>query len=122
MGEENKAKPQDKNKAKPQSKTKTLDMYQRLADVSLRTSATALTILFAYTFAVGSSASLEFKTFLTGVGLALLFSIILAVFCLFGAERGELRYIRGFAIASSVLMMIAMVFAFILLVVALFGH
>lgn len=107
----------------PQSKddSKSQDIFQRLADVSLRTSATALTILFAYTFAVGTNASMEFKSLIIGVGLLLLFSIIFAVASLFGRDIQEIRYIRGFAITSTILMMIAMGLAFILLVVALFG-
>lgn len=116
MSEKNQSKSQDR------SKSKSLDMLQRLADVSLRTSATALTILFAYTFAVGSNASLEFKSFIVGTGLALLFSIIFGVLCLIGRKVGELTYVRICAAASTVLMLIAMVFAFILLIVALFGH
>ena len=112
----------ENNTSKLQDESKSLDMYQRLADVSLRTSATVLAILFAYTFAVGTSASLEFKTFLIGVGLVLLISVVSGVFCLIGRKTGELKYMRLFAILSSALMIIAMFFAFVLLVVALFGH
>lgn len=119
MSEENNSKPRERVS---RTDLKSLDMYQRLADVSLRTSATTLTILFAYTFAVGLNASLEFKYLIIGVGLTLLFSIVTGVFCLIGRKTGELTYVKIFAITSSVLMMIAMGFAFSLLVVALFGH
>jgi hypothetical protein len=112
----------EQSNSKPQDDSKSLDMYQRLADVSLRTSATTLTILFAYTFAVGLNASLEFKYLIIGVGLTLLFSIVFGVFCLIGRRTGELTYIRICATVSTVLMLIAMGFAFTLLVVALFGH
>jgi hypothetical protein len=99
---------------------KVQNTYQRLADVSLRTSATALTILFAYAFAVGANTTTEFKYFIVGVGLLLLFSVISAVVSLFGVSEKELRYIKGFGIASTVLMMAAIGLAFILLVSALF--
>lgn len=95
-------------------------IYQRLADVSLRTSATTLTILFAYTFAVGIDAPTGFKYFILGVGLILLFSIFCAVACLFGISENEIRYIKWFAIISTILMVIAMLLAFLLLVMVLF--
>jgi hypothetical protein len=95
--------------------------YQRLADVSLRTSATILTILFAYAFAVRATLAPDFKWFIIGVGLLLLFSILSAVSCLFGISKGELRYIRFYGMISAVLMVSATILTFLLLVAALFS-
>jgi hypothetical protein len=121
MGEENKAKPQDEKKARPQRKTKTLDTYQRLADVSLRTSATTLTILFAYAFATSTNTTLgQFKYFVLGVGFLLFCSVICALVSLFGVSEKESRFIKGFGIASVILMSLGLGFAFILLASALF--
>jgi hypothetical protein len=95
--------------------------YQRLADISLRTSATALAIIFAYTFAVSDTASMGFRYFIVGVAITLLFSIICGVGCLFGQEEGELRFIKTFSFFSTILMLLGMIFAFLLLVIVLFS-
>jgi hypothetical protein len=95
--------------------------YHRLADVSLRTSATALTILFAYAFAIGKDAQIGFKYYIIGVGVILLFSVFCAVASLFGKKEGEIRYIKWLSIIATILMIIALGFAFLLLVIVLFS-
>jgi uncharacterized membrane protein len=99
---------------------KAQNTYQRLADVSLRTCATALTILFAYAFAIGSKAPTDVKYYILGIGLVLLFSVITSLVSLFGVSEKEMRYIKYFAIVSTLLMVVGMIAAFILLVMALF--
>lgn len=91
-------------------------MFQRLADVSLRTSATTLTIIFAYTFATEGAMSITLKWFVTGVSVTLFLSIISGIFSLYGMRGGELRYIRLLSIVSVTLMAVAMFFALMLLV------
>jgi hypothetical protein len=105
---------------KAQDTSKPQDTYHRLADVSLRTSATVLAILFAYTFAIGANSSMEFKSVIVGIGLVLLFSIVFSIICLF--VRSEIGIIRGLAITSTALMVFGIGLMFILLVYALFGH
>jgi len=95
--------------------------YQRLADISLRTSATVLAIIFAYTLTVTGTASFGFRYFILGVGITLLFSIICGVACLFGQDEGELRFIKIFAFFSTILMLLGMIFAFFLLAIVLFS-
>jgi len=101
--------------------TKVQKTCQRLADVSLRTSATTLTILFAFTFAYATKIAMGYKIFIVGVGLALLASIFLAIMCLYGIDASESRFIKLTAYLSTALMGLAMIFAFLLLVVALFA-
>lgn len=95
--------------------------YQRLSDVSLRTSATALSIIFAYTFAVGKTAESGFKFFIVIIGLILFISILCSIACLIGEKDGEIRYIKVFSIISTALMVIAIGFTFLLLVSVLYS-
>ena len=97
-------------------KERQVKMYQRLADVSLRTSATTLTIIFAYTFATEGAMSITLKWFITGVSVALFISIIFGIASLYGVSKGELRYISLLSKISVILMVGAMFFALMLLV------
>ena len=93
-----------------------LKQYQRLAEVSLRTSATTLTILFAYAFATKGIMSLMLKWFITGVSVGLFLSILFGIASLYGVSKGEIRYIKLFAIISVFLMVGALFFALMLLI------
>ena len=91
-------------------------MFQRIANVSLRTSATTLTIIFAYTFATEGEMPTIMKWFVTGVSVALFCSIIFGIASLYGVSGGELRYIKLTTIVSAVLLIGSMFFALMLLV------
>jgi len=93
-----------------------LRTFQRLADVSLRTSATTLTIIFAYTFATEGVMSNTLKMFVSGVSVGLFFSIVLATFSLAGMSKGEIRYVKMLSVISIIIMVISLFFALMLLV------
>jgi uncharacterized membrane protein len=112
--------PSNQNKSKARTTKDTKEAYHHVADVSLRTSATMLTIIFAYTFAAGVSSSMEFKTMIVIIGLILFCCIITSIFCLF--VKTEVGLIQGLGIASACLMLAGIVGVLALLVVALFGH
>lgn len=101
--------------------SKVQNNYQRLADVALRTSATTLTILFAFTFAYARTVEMGYKIFIVGIGLILILSILFAIMCLYGIDTTEIRFIRLTSYISTFLMVSGMILAFLLLVVALFS-
>lgn len=92
---------------------KEIELYHRLADVSLRTSATILTIIFAYTFAVGQLPS-SIKFFIIGISVVMLFSIAFSAIALYGL-RQDIRLVKGLTIISTVLMIGAIALMVLLL-------
>ena len=100
---------------KEEREEKQIKMFHRFADISLRTSATTLTILFAYTFASEGLMSASLKTVITFVAGSLLASIFSAIFCLMGLNPEELRFVRIFSLLSTVIMAIGLTVAFGLL-------
>lgn len=92
---------------------KELKHYQRLADISLRTLATVLAIIFAYVFSSGKIEIIG-KVFVIAVILIILLGVIFSCFALYG-QALEVRIVKWSAIISNLLMIIAICLMFILL-------
>ena len=100
-------------------KEKEIGNYHRLADVALKTCATILAIIFAYTFSIGKMPE-GFFLLVSGLGLLILISILCSIISLILFKKEQLSIIKWLGIISVVLMFIAIFFMLVLLAAALY--
>jgi hypothetical protein len=99
---------------------KELEQYQHLADISLRTLATILTIIFAYVFASTGKIEPTGKVFIVTVVFIIILGVIFSCIALYG-KLPEVRYVKLFSVVATFLMIVSICVMFVFLTWILFS-